>query len=334
MMLNAAVIGLGVGAQHAKALAVLPDCRVAWLCDLDAGRLATVGADHPGAALTENAGEVLADPDLDLVVIASYDNHHAEQAVTALDRGLHVFQEKPICQTEAELDRIVAALKRHPELVFQANLILRRTPRLSALKAVIEGGEFGEIYYAEADYAYGRVQKITEGWRGSQPYYSVMAGGGIHMIDMLLWLTGRRVEEVQGYGNRIATRDTAFRFDDLSVALLRMEDGMIAKVSANFACVHPHSHLFAIYGTRKTFVQNVLGAAFVTSRDPAVAPELLPADSFTPKGAYIARFIDAIRTGTPPEISSEEIVHAMRVSLAIDQAIAEHRMVALPRSEF
>jgi predicted dehydrogenase len=245
----------------------------------------------------------------------------------ALEHGKHVLVEKPLCQTQQELDRITAALDRFPDLTFQSNLILRRSPRLIELKREIESGEFGDIYYIEADYAYGRLYKITEGWRGKLPYYSVMAGGGIHVVDTVLWLTGKSVLEVKGYGSRIATRDTAFAYDDFQVALMRMSGGLVAKVSANFACVYPHNHLFAVYGTKKSFAQNALGAAYLTSRDPAAQPVIVTTSAYVEKGAFMPRIVDAICGRAEPEISRKELLDSMRVCLAIERSIQDGQAI-------
>ena len=51
-------------------------------------------------------------------------------------------------------------------------------------------GDLGRVYYMEADYNYGRIHKIVDGWRGAIDYYSVFLGGAVHMVDLLLWLTG------------------------------------------------------------------------------------------------------------------------------------------------
>lgn len=326
-MLQTGIIGLGVGAQHARALAAIPGCNIKWLCDLDPAKLEELRSEHPQARLTARAEDVLCDDDVGFVVIASFDHMHADQVVTALEHGKHVLVEKPLCQTADELTRISDALDRFPDRIFQSNLILRRSPRLIELKHQIDAGEFGELYCIEADYAYGRLHKITEGWRGQLPYYSVMAGGGIHVIDTVLWLSNARTLEVQGYGSRVATRDTAFAYDDFQVALMRMSGGLIAKVSANFACVHPHNHLFAVYGTRKTFVQNALGAAYLTSRDPAAQPAMVTTATSVAKGAFIPRIVEAIHGRAEPEISRKELLDSMRVCLAIERSIQDGQAI-------
>ncbi|MGH3051197.1 MAG: Gfo/Idh/MocA family protein, partial [Gaiellaceae bacterium] len=95
-MLRVAVVGLGVGEAHAATYARLPDCELAALCDVDAARLGEVAAQHPGVRTTVDPDELLTDPEIDAVSIASYDDAHFAQVRTALAHGKHVFVEKPL----------------------------------------------------------------------------------------------------------------------------------------------------------------------------------------------------------------------------------------------
>ena len=114
----------------------------------------------------------------------------------------------------------------------------------------------GRLFLLEGDYNYGRLHKLTDGG-GEQPFYSVVHGGAIHVIDLLLWLTGEQVIEATVLGNRIASADSKFKNHDMVVSLLRLESGAIAKVSANFGRVHPHFHAVNVYGTQATFQNDV-----------------------------------------------------------------------------
>ncbi len=231
--LKVGIIGLGVGERHIAGYREHPDCEVVALCDFDEGKRREVAARHPGIAMKASADEVLDDPAIDVVSIATYDNWHFEQAARAIRNGKHVFVEKPVCLHEEEARQLRELLNQHPEVVLSSNLVLRMSPRFASLKAMIEAGELGDLYYAEADYNYGRLHKLTDGWRGKLDYYSVVHGGAVHMVDLLLWLTGDRIVEVQAYGNRICSRDSAFRFDDMVVACVRFERGMIGKGARN-----------------------------------------------------------------------------------------------------
>ncbi|MGH2744319.1 MAG: Gfo/Idh/MocA family protein, partial [Thermoleophilaceae bacterium] len=267
--------------------------------------------------------ELLDDPEIDIVSIASYDSYHHEQVVRALERGKHVFVEKPVCQTPEQAREIHAALRARPELVLSSNLLLRASPRFQLLKRWIEEGRFGRVYYMEGDYDYGRLWKLTEGWRGDLDTYSVTLGGSIHLIDLMLWLTDDRALTARALGNRLTTEKTKFRFDDLVVALLELESGAVLKVGANFGCVHPHYHDVKVFGTTATFVNGLESATLWT--DPGDGPSSELVDAPYPgvrKGQLIGSFVDAVTGGPPPIVAVEEVFHAIAACFAIDKAAA------------
>lgn len=320
-MLRVGVIGLGVGEQHAEAWDRRPDCELVALCDFDEQRLDEVGRRYPAATRFERAADLL-EADLDAVSIASYDSHHFEQVRTALGHGLHVFVEKPLCSSEEQAAELRGLLSGNPGLRLSSNLPLRRSPRFVDLRKRIQRGELGRLYYAELDYEYGRLWKLTEGWRGREPFYSVMLGGGVHLIDLLLWLTGSRVASVSATAsNRIVTEGTPFRFDDLVVTLLELEDGMVAKVAANFGCVHPHFHAVKVFGTDGTFVNGRDEATLWTGdrREPQ-GTRLDTAYPGVHKGVLIDSFAEAIQRGAPPDVTEDEVFTAMDVLFAIERA--------------
>lgn len=321
--ITVAVIGLGVGAKHAAAARLHPRARVTHLCDHDRVRLDEVGGDHPHAGRTTDAGTVLNDPDLDAVIIASYDGDHAGQVLQALDNGKHVFVEKPLCTRPHELRAIDQRLAGDPRLVLSSNLILRREPRFVELKRRICAGELGTPYLLEGSYDFGRFEQLTEGWRGEAPGYSVMHGGGIHLIDLLLWMKGHPVIEVVSMSSDRASRGTSFSGNDLEVALIRFADGSVGTITANFASVAPHHHRVAIFGTQGTFIQNHLGAGYLFSRVPDAPLErdetLYPAAA---KGVLIADFLDACLGLTSPSVPASEVLRAMAVSIAIEDSAA------------
>ena len=185
-LLRVGVIGLGVGAQHILAYAAHSSCEVVSLCDIDADKRKQFAAKYPNMLVTDDAMQLLCDPTIDVVSIATYDDVHAQQIIAAFENEKHVFVEKPLCLHAREVVAIRQALQQRPHLKLGSNLILRRSPRFERIKQMIEAGEFGELYHVQGEYNYGRLEKITEGWRGSIPYYSVVLGGAVHLIDQLL----------------------------------------------------------------------------------------------------------------------------------------------------
>ena len=317
------IIGLGVGEQHIAGYEAHPAARVTALCDFDEARLAEVAQRHPGRRLYADAAELIADPELDVVSIASYDSAHFEQVAAALRAGRHVFVEKPLCQRRSEAEELWALWRERPGLRLSTNVPLRMSPRFAELRGWIADGRLGELYYVEGDYDYGRLWKITQGWRAEEAFYSVVLGGAVHVVDLLLWLTGRRVVEVCAQGSRKATEATRFAYDDLVVATLTFDDGTIGKVSANFAIVHPHFHALKICGTNGTFVNRLGDAELWTPSGDGARPE--PVATAYPgmrKGDLLHSFVESIVSGATAVVPGEDVFETMAVLFAIEEAAA------------
>jgi predicted dehydrogenase len=322
--LRVGVIGLGVGQQHVVAFDAHPDCEVVAIADPDAAKRAQAKAQWPDIAVHAEPHDVTDDPSIDVVCVASPDDAHFEQIWRALDGGKHVFAEKPLCVNEEQTGKIWQILSRAPQLRLSSNTVLRRSPRFADLRQRIAQGELGQVYYVEADYNYGRLWKLTEGWRGRIPNYSVMLGGGIHMADLVLWLTGSRVVEVHAYEAGVSSRGSAFGGNDLVVATLKLADGGLGKIAVNFGCVEPHFHRMLVYGTKATFENRRDGAAIFHSRDPKDVPdEVATAYPGVAKGALVPSFVDAIRRRGQADVSENEVFAAMAVCHAIDRSLAK-----------
>lgn len=327
-MLNVGIIGLGVGEAHIHGYQNHPGCRVTTLCDFQPSVLERMRIKYPDMKFVSNPMEVLADRSIQVVSIASYDNFHHSQIMAGIAYGKHLFVEKPLCLYESEAKQISLALNQKPELKISSNLILRKSPRFIDLKNRIQQGKMGSIFHIEGDYNYGRIQKIVEGWRGKLDFYSIILGGGVHLIDLMQWLTGDIVEFVSAFGNNISTRNSQFRFDDTIVSILKFRSGMTGKMTANFSCVHPHFHPLAVYGTEATFINGRAFGELYTSRDSAREPERLETPyPGTQKGDFLYNFIEAILGDQEPEVTRDEIFRSLAVCFAIDRAVAESRVI-------
>ncbi|MCS6289227.1 MAG: Gfo/Idh/MocA family oxidoreductase [Nitrospira sp.] len=321
LKLRVGVIGLGVGEKHAEAIARIPECELAVVCDKNPTALAAVAGKFPGVVARERDTDILDDPAIDLVCIASYDDCHFFQTMRALERGKHVFVEKPFVLHEEEALRVRAQLRSRPNLRLSSNLILRRSPRFLDLRQRIIAGQFGNLYHLEAEYNYGRLEKITEGWRGKLPFYSAVHGGGVHVADLLMWLARDRVLEVSAVGNALVSQGSGFGNFDNVVAVLRFASGAIGKLGVNFGCRMPHFHAVALYGTKATFLNGRDCAWLYTSADAHVPPLIL--DTAYPgvhKGALIASFVAAIQGTGEAEVNEEDVFASLSVCFAIERS--------------
>jgi predicted dehydrogenase len=326
--LGAAVVGLGVGEQHARAYAAHPAIGALWLHDRDTEQAQAVAQRLPGARVASSFEAMIAEPAVQMVSIASFDDDHFGQVVAALSAGKHVFVEKPLCRTLEELRRIHALWAgAGGRLRLGSNLILRAAPLYGWLKRQIAAGALGDLYAIDGDYLYGRIHKVTEGWRREVADYSVMQGGGIHLLDLMLWLTGRRPLSVTAAGNRISTAGTAFRYNDYCAATLQFDGGMIGRLSANYGCVHRHQHVLRVFGTRATFIYDDAGARLHESRDPAVPARRLQESPLpASKGDLIPGFIAAIVGNGDYAAETQSVFDGICVAIACDRAVASGQL--------
>ena len=319
--LNAAVVGLGVGEQHALAFAHDTRTALASVVEHDIDRAQRFIAEHKDVDIS-SFKDVLKNDDIDIISLASFDNDHYAQVMAGLEHSKHIFVEKPLCQTRDELDNIIKSWRTQPKAI-ASNLVLRKAPLYIWLKQLIQSGEMGDIYAFDGDYLYGRMHKITEGWRADTENYSIMEGGGIHIIDLMLMLIGQKPTEVHSISNKIATKDSAFRYHDFQSSQFIFESGLIGRITANFGCVHRHHHIIRIFGTKATFIYDDAGPRihWVCDEDKQAKPVTenpLPAG----KGILIPDFIESIINNDITEPAQREF-DLMATVLAADEALEQ-----------
>lgn len=343
------VIGLGVGYQHALAIIQTKNAKLVAVCDQSRSKRDEWTSEFPTIPVYSDESSMFEEQLLDVLVVASYDQDHGATVIRALNRGMHVFAEKPLATTSEQYSEIVKILRENPRLRLTTNTLLRKSPRFILLKEMIIAGELGEIFHLEGDYLYGRIEKLLDGWRGKDPNYSVTLGGAVHIVDLLLWLTGERPNQVYAIGSSKGLRSSplsnapSFEGDDIRIALLEFPSGMTAKVSASFACVLPHFHRIDVFGSLGTFLHVPIAslgqgidsseeawssAAHFHSRDSMTPPKFinLPYPK-VPKGVLVANFNEVISGVEQPEVSEQEALDALAVCLAIDAAIESEQPV-------
>lgn len=322
--LKVGIIGLGVGEAHIDGYAKHQGCEVVALCDIAEDKLTQARANYPKFSVTNNADEILQDPNIQVVSIASYDADHYEQIITAIEHDKHIFVEKPLCLHEKEALRIRELLNKKPHLKMSSNLILRMCPRFQSLKQRIQNNEMGELFHIEGDYDYGRLHKITEGWRGKLDFYSIAYGGGVHIADLLLWLTNQKITEVAGFANDISSRGTQFKFHDSMTCVVKFENGMTGKISVHFGSIRPHYHQLTVLGTKATFVNQEDVGLWYDSTDPeAPVHKMTGAYPGVHKGDLIYSFIDSIVGDTDCLVTKDDVFNTMSVCFAMEKSIAE-----------
>ena len=203
------------------------------------------------------------------------------------------------------------------------NTILRTSKRFIEIRKKIKEGFFGEIYYIEIDYNYGRLKKITDGWRGKVKNYSVVLGGGVHLVDLLIWFLNAKPKKISAFSNNFCTKDSIKNLSDQVTALIQLSNQAIVKLSCNFGCIYPHFHRIMIYGTDGTFEQS-FNNEFLIKKVGKNLKNYKPKEEYkkTNKGALIKNFIDGIIYGKNLIVPQKEMFDAMRFCFKINNNIA------------
>ena len=179
---------------------------------------------HPQARTTADFEELLADRDVDAVVIATPVVTHYELAKQALSAGKHVFVEKPQAQSSAEAEEL-AALAEEQGLVLMPGYLLLYHPALQRLKEVIDGGELGDVLYL-----YGNRQNLGQIRRDENALWSI----GAQDLSMILHLVDEEPVEAWARGESFLRRG----IEDVVFCYLRFPSGVIAHMHVSW--LDPH----------------------------------------------------------------------------------------------
>ncbi len=257
-------------------------------------------------------------------------------AIGALELGKHVLLEKPLANTVEEGRRIADTVA-SSETVFMMAFNNRYRPDSRLLKAQIDAGVLGELYYAKAGWLRREWNPIVRGWFTTRE----MSGGGplidlgVHMLDLSLWFMGNpRPVSVSGsvyskFGERMRPQIGHVDVEDLAAALIKLDNGSTIAMDVSWFSFIEHSdyvytHLFGTEGGAK--LERVPGSndlQIYTDGDgmplvqsPAYAAHRDPA--YLLQGGFegeTAHFVECIRSGTKPEAT---VTHGLDVLLILD----------------
>jgi predicted dehydrogenase len=180
------VVGLGYwGPNLARNFDALPDAELAWLCDGSEERLEHQARRFPSARATTSFEELLADPELDAVALATPVPAHAEQARQVLGAGKHCFVEKPLAQSTADAESVVEAARPAGRTLMVGHL-LEYHPGLEALKELMDRDELGKVHYI-----YGNRLNLGK----LRPEENALWSLGAHDVSVVLRLAGEEPVE-------------------------------------------------------------------------------------------------------------------------------------------
>jgi predicted dehydrogenase len=180
-----ALVGYGaIGRAHAEAIEAVPGLRYAAVCDRNPSRLAEAQALSPGVRACGDLVDVARDPEVDVAVVSTPPNTHAEVAAALLEAGKHVVLEKPFCLTADEADRLIdlAAAEARTLTVYQNR---RWDPDYLAIRETVRDGTLGDVFHIET--FIGGYEHPCDYWHSHEPISGgVFYDWGSHYVDWLL----------------------------------------------------------------------------------------------------------------------------------------------------
>ncbi len=228
-----AVIGLGMGANHARGYVNNPRAELVGVVDLDPARSDRVKEFAPDARFFTQYEEMLQELNPDVVSVALPNFLHEPVSVAILESGAHVMCEKPLAHTLESALRIQHASAATGKTVFM-NLSQRFAEKNMQAHALYEAGAFGEIYHGYTEWTRRDWMPGFGGWFGQK----AMSGGGplidlgVHKIDIVLWLMGGpKPVTVSGTTHyqrgvpRAKAQGAAFDVEDFASGFIRFDNG-------------------------------------------------------------------------------------------------------------
>jgi predicted dehydrogenase len=225
------VAGLGYwGPNLARNFDELAD--LAWICDASSERLAALADRYPEANRTEDFAEMLGDPELDAIAIATPVPTHYELARDALAAGKHVLVEKPPAMRAAEMDELVALAGERDRVLMPGHLLLYH-PGVLKLKELIDAGELGDVLCV-----YGNRQNLGVIREHENALWSL----GVHDLSVILYLLDELPEEAIALGRDFLQPGV----EDVVFCYLRFPSGKIAHMHLSWLDPHKMRRLTVV----------------------------------------------------------------------------------------
>ena len=344
------IIGMGnIGKHHAGYLleGKVARCQLTAVCSTSPDKLADYAA--KGVKIFGDAMELIRSKAVDAVIIATPHYQHTTLGIAAFEVGLHLMVEKPISAHKADAEKLIAAHRLNPKLAFGGMFQLRVEPRYEKIRALIRGGDLGEIV---------RVNWVNTDWFRGEAYYASSAwratwkgeGGGVllnqclHNLDVLQWLLGMPAR-TRGFCQ--LGRFHQIEVEDNVTAYLEWANGATG-VFVSSTGEAPGANRFEIVGTRGTLVLENGKLMFTRnaadmiefsrtaktgfSKPDATTGEVPFTNATVPHATLMQNFVNAILDGEKLIAPGVDGIHSVELANAMVFSSLTKETVELPMS--
>ena len=324
------VVGLGYwGPNLARNLGAIPGCELAWLCDASADARRKLEPSFPAARSTPDLDDLLGDPSLDAIVLATPVPTHAELAIAVAQAGKHCFVEKPLATTAADAERAVQASQQAGKLLMVGHL-LEYHPAVTRLKQLVDSDELGPLYYI-----YGNRLNLGQLRADENALWSL----GAHDVSVALHLIGEEPEECVANGASYVREGV----QDVVFCYLRFPSGTVAHLHLSWLDPHKERRITVVGAQKMATFDDMLIEGKLTIYDKGFDQDTRSwgeyltrsGDTFSPQISNreplrleCEHFIECVRTGATPRSDGESGLRVVRVLEALQRSL--ERMPADP----
>ena len=324
MTVRAGLIGFGYwGPMFVRNFGEIDGVETAWVCDRDPDRRAAAAERYPDVPVYADLDEALA-AGADAAVVATPPRTHEPIARAVLEAGLHVLVEKPIAMT-GDAALALGREARQRNLTLMVGHILRYSPALQTIKAMIEGGDLGDLYYLHSTRVnLGRHHRDV----------NVMWDLGPHDLSAILPLVGGRPEAVSAWGRPFIQQG----LEDVVFMYLRFPGGQIAHVHLSWLDPLKVRQIVLVGSKRMLVYDDVNTTITLHDKSVDVIPHAETLEEFhlayrygeshevpvapaEPLAMEITHFLDCIRHGKEPVSGANEGFEVVRVLEAAQQSL-------------
>ncbi|PHZ86688.1 inositol 2-dehydrogenase [Paremcibacter congregatus] len=326
-MYSIAIIGAGrIGAVHARNAYLHPGLDLRYIVDFQPTSAEDLATEFGTQAGTLD--QVLADPQLDAVLIASPTSTHAEYIIKCAEAGKHIFCEKPIDLDLATSEACLQAVMQH-EAKFLLGFNRRYDPDFARLKQTIEDGQIGEL----------EMLQITSHDPAPPPVSYINQSGGlfkdmtIHDFDMARWLLGEPVSEIYAAGSCLVDPAIGDAGDiDSAKITLKTASGKLCSISNSRRAVYGYDQRIEAFGSKGLVkADNILCSHVAVWGDQGATKDRVQ-DFFIERydAAYrieLDHFVNLLAGNCLPQTTIEDGVEALRLAEAAARSMQEGRAV-------
>lgn len=317
MILKWGIIGCGDVCEHkgGPALYRASDSELVAVMRRDREKAADFAVRHGAKRHYNKVEDLLADPEVNAVYIATPVNLHHPHTIQAARAGKHIFCEKPMALNALECEEMIRVCKEN-EVELMVAYYRRFFPEVVKMKEILEGGEIGKVVLARVQYSgfYHQDPSDPNSWRVSP---EVSGGGGMmdlgsHRLDLLNFLLGQ-VEDVAAFTD---TQTFDFPVDDSAALILRFEGGAQAVANFNWN-IKVGSDIFEVYTTEGKLAADRLGDGRLKVYHGGEVKEYESPPHQITHLPLVENFVQSLNSGVETLIPGEE---GLRTSQVLDAA--------------